>query len=130
MSLQGLNDSKHWRDRAVEMRVLSDVRARSWHAHRLQNCEPPDRPPQRPSPARCAARCRCRRQLREATSASEPRDHRQMDAVALGDLGQRFARSAALDRFSSLVVAQLAVAAEFDAGGHSTLAAFASTLAN
>ena len=24
MSLQGLNDSKHWRDRAAEMRVLSD----------------------------------------------------------------------------------------------------------
>jgi hypothetical protein len=24
MTLQGLNDSKHWRDRAAEMRVLSD----------------------------------------------------------------------------------------------------------
>jgi hypothetical protein len=55
MSLQGLNDSKHWRDRAVEMRVLSDVRARSWHAHRLQNCEPPDRPPS--ASISCAMRC-------------------------------------------------------------------------
>ena len=24
MTLQGINDSKHWRDRAAEMRVLSD----------------------------------------------------------------------------------------------------------
>ena len=24
MALQGLNDSKHWRERAAEMRVLSD----------------------------------------------------------------------------------------------------------
>jgi len=24
MTLQGLNDAKHWRDRAAEMRVLSD----------------------------------------------------------------------------------------------------------
>ena len=24
MTLQGFNDAKHWRDRAVEMRVLSD----------------------------------------------------------------------------------------------------------
>jgi hypothetical protein len=25
MTLQGINDAKHWRDRAAEMRVLSDV---------------------------------------------------------------------------------------------------------
>jgi hypothetical protein len=25
MSLQGINDAKHWRDRAAEMRVLSDT---------------------------------------------------------------------------------------------------------
>jgi hypothetical protein len=40
-----------------------------------------------------------------------------MDAIALRNRGQRFAGSAALDRFDSLVVAQLARAAELDAGG-------------
>jgi hypothetical protein len=25
MTLQGINDAKHWRDRAAQMRVLSDV---------------------------------------------------------------------------------------------------------
>jgi hypothetical protein len=53
-----------------------------------------------------------------------------MDAVALGNRGQRFTGSAALDRFGSLVVAQLPHAAEFDAGGHRALAAFASPFAN
>jgi hypothetical protein len=43
---------------------------------------------------------------------------------------QRFAGSAALDRFGPLVVAQLALAAEFDAGGHGALPPFAGTLAN
>jgi hypothetical protein len=65
-----------------------------------------------------------------ANSTSEPRDHRQMDAVALRNRGQSFAGSAALDRFGSLVVAQLALAAEFDAGGHRALPPFASTLTN
>jgi hypothetical protein len=40
-----------------------------------------------------------------------------MHAVALGNRSQRFAGSTALDRFGSLVVAQLTLAAEFDAGG-------------
>ena len=53
-----------------------------------------------------------------------------MDPVALGNRGQRFTRSAALDRFGSLVVAQLAFATELDAGGRSALSAFASAFAN
>ena len=51
-----------------------------------------------------------------------------MNAITLRNRGQRFAGSAALDRLGSLVVAQLALAAEFDAGGHSTLATFDSPL--
>ena len=53
-----------------------------------------------------------------------------MNAVAIGDLRQRFAGSVAFDRFSTLIIAQLALAAEFDAGGHSPLPPFAGTLAN
>jgi hypothetical protein len=53
-----------------------------------------------------------------------------MHAVAFRNRGQRFTGRAALDRFGSLVVAELAFAAEVDAGGHSALAAFASTFAN
>jgi hypothetical protein len=53
-----------------------------------------------------------------------------MHAVALRNRGQRFASSASLDRFGSLVLAQLAFAAEFDAGGHSALAAFATRHGN
>jgi len=37
MALQGLNDAKHWRDRAPEMRVLScemkDTEAHDAHGH-------------------------------------------------------------------------------------------------
>ena len=65
-----------------------------------------------------------------ATVSSEPRNHRDVHAVTFCNRGQRFAGSAALDRFGSLVVAQLALAAEFDAGGHSPLPPFAGTLAN
>ena len=53
-----------------------------------------------------------------------------MHAVAFRNRGQRFTGRAALDRFGSLVVAQLALSAEFDAGSHSALAAFASAFAN
>ena len=53
-----------------------------------------------------------------------------MHAVALRNRGQSFAGSAALDRFGSLVVAQFALAAEFDAGSHRALAAFARAFAN
>jgi hypothetical protein len=42
-----------------------------------------------------------------------------MHAVALRNRGQGFAGSAALERFSALIIAQLALAAEFDAGSHS-----------
>jgi hypothetical protein len=53
-----------------------------------------------------------------------------MHAIALRNRGQRFAGSAALDRFGSLVVTQLALAAELDAGSYRALAAFASAFAN
>jgi hypothetical protein len=61
---------------------------------------------------------------------SETRNHRQMHAVALGDRRKRFAGSATLDGFSALKIAQLALAAELDAGSHSALAAFAGALTN
>jgi hypothetical protein len=38
-----------------------------------------------------------------------------MHAIALGNRSQRFSGGASLDRFDSLVVAQLALATEFDA---------------
>jgi hypothetical protein len=81
------------------------------------------------------ARSGCRRQFWHGIfdrtgAASEPRNHRDVHAVAFRYRGQRFARSAALDRFDSLVVTQLALAAEFDAGGHGPFPPFASTLAN
>ena len=53
-----------------------------------------------------------------------------MDAIALRYRRQRFASGTALDRFGSLVVAQLALTAKLDAGGHSALASFASVFAN
>jgi hypothetical protein len=49
-----------------------------------------------------------RQQSKFRRQTSEPRNHRQMHAVALGDRRKRFARGTALDRFGSLVVAQCA----------------------
>jgi hypothetical protein len=34
MALQGINDAKHWRDRAAEIRVLSDE-IKDWEAQRM-----------------------------------------------------------------------------------------------
>jgi hypothetical protein len=47
--------------------------------------------------------------------ALQPRNHRDVHAIRLGDCGQRFAGSPALDGFSALIIAQLAT--EFDASG-------------
>jgi hypothetical protein len=52
------------------------------------------------------------------TASLQPRDHRYIDAVALGDGGQRLAGRTSLDRFGALVVAQFALAAELDAFDH------------
>jgi hypothetical protein len=80
------------------------------------------------SPACGASRDAC---LERATEArSQARDHRDIDGVALGDLGQRLARGAALDGLLPLVVRQLRLATELDTLGHSALAAIASAFAD
>ena len=59
---------------------------------------------------------------RGAETRSQPRDHRDIHRIGLGDLGQRLARSAALDGFLALEVRKLRLAAELDASGLCALA--------
>jgi hypothetical protein len=63
-------------------------------------------------------------------AALQPRDHADIDGVALSDLGQGLAGRTTLDGFRALVVAQLALAAEFNASRHSPLTAYAGALAD
>jgi hypothetical protein len=57
--------------------------------------------------------------------ALQPANHGYVHGVAFGDLGQRLARGAALDGLFALIVGQLGLAAELDAGRLGALAAFA-----
>src|SRR6516162_6630 len=51
---------------------------------------------------------------RRAKTRSQARDHRDVDGIRLGDLGQRLAGGAALDGFLALIVRQFGLAAELD----------------
>src|SRR6516165_6959634 len=75
-----------------------------------------DRSPEPAFVARTASR------VMRGLQALQTRNHRDVHAVALSDGGQHFTGSAAPEGLSALIIAQLALAAEFDAGGHSALA--------
>ena len=78
-------------------------------------------------PKEAAARARCvvpRLVPLLEWSWSQPRNHRNVDRVALGDRGQRFPSSSALDGLGALIIRQLGLAAELQSIRHGTLAAF------
>jgi hypothetical protein len=62
--------------------------------------------------------------------ASQPRYHRDRDAIAFGDRHERFTGSAALDGLGALIVGQFALAPELHPLGYGALTAFAGPLAD
>jgi hypothetical protein len=74
----------------------------TWESHRQGRRRDGKKTHQRTSVARCGPSYGC-----PGGAFLQARDHRQIDAVRLGDRCQRFTGCAALDGFGALVVAQL-----------------------
>jgi hypothetical protein len=81
------------------------------------------------NPARASRACGVALE-RAPKSRRQSADHADVDGVGLGDLGQRLAGRPALDGFLALVLRQLRLPAELDAGGLGALAAVACAFAD
>src|SRR5262245_25410289 len=69
-------------------------------------------------------------ETRGSVRSSEPRDHADVDRIALGNVSQTLARTPPLDSLLTLKVRQLALAPKLDAVRHRPLAPLARAFAD
>src|SRR6478672_5680098 len=65
-----------------------------------------------------------------AKPSGQPRDHADINGVALGDIGQPFPGSPTLDGLCELIIGKLRPPTELHASGHGPLTAVARTIAD